>query len=107
MLGVTTVASGKSRRVSASTVSSSTMRWPVAGIMTGSTTTFSAPQYSRRSATASTISGVFIMPMRTAAGRMSSKQASICAAIISGGRGSILWMPRVFCASTAVMAHSP
>ena len=77
MLGVTTLASGSSSRLSTSSASSAIRRDPDVDTMTGSTTTRPTSCARRPSAMARMIAAEETMPTLTASGRMSSKTVSI------------------------------
>ena len=96
MLGVMTDASGKSRSVSAPAASSLMRRAPDVATITGSTTTLWAFQVCKRSAMASMMAAEDTMPIFTAAGGMSWKTASICAATKLGLASSTALTPQVF-----------
>ena len=79
---------------------------PLVATMTGSTTTLRAPCLSSALATASMMAADDTMPTFTAAGRMSSNTASICAVTNAGSTSSTPNTPVVFCAVRAVTAVS-
>ena len=106
MFGVATSASGSSSSTSARTASSSMRRAPLVATITGSTTTLRAPCARSRSAIVAMMAADDTMPIFTAAGRMSSNTASICAATKAGSMSSTPVTPSVFCAVSAVMAVS-
>ena len=90
-----------------STASSSSSRWPLVEIITGSTTTGMRECTSNRPHTSATSDRVASMPVLTALTSKSSSTDSICAVTTSGLMVSTVVMPTVFCAVTAVMAHTP
>jgi hypothetical protein len=80
---------------------------PEVATITGSSTMFLALCRRRLSATTAMVSGCDSIPIFTAPTLRSSKTASICAAMKSGGTSWMPVTPRVFCAVSAVMAEAP
>src|SRR3954470_138902 len=105
-LGVTTFASGKSRRTSTSTASSSSSRAPELVTMTGSTTRGSGCS-SSQSATVSMIAREKSIPVFAASIPMSPATASSCARTNHGGTSWMAVTSRVFCAVRATIADMP
>ena len=107
MFGVTTVARGMRRVLSASTASSRSSLAPPFATMTGSTTSGVMPCSVIFSATVSMISAPESMPVLTASAPMSEMTASICDRIIEPGMSTTSVTVCVFWEVMAVRTDVP
>jgi hypothetical protein len=105
--GVTTSLTGRRSRRRARNPAAERRATPLDEKSTGSRTTFLGRWRRRPAATARTVRASHNIPIFTAAGVRSEKTASICRETNRGENGSIVTMPRVFCAVPATTTVAP
>jgi hypothetical protein len=105
--GVTTVARGNTRSISAALAFGSNRVAPLSAIITGSTTTGASPTSASASTTAWIVGSSASMPTLTPSTPMSSATARTCATISSGSTALKSFTATVFCTVIAVIALIP